>query len=103
MDSRALYALARARGAAMADAGSGQNDRGAMLAVAASAEVMRGLMQAEGLELVIANKNAPEQVVLSGPTPEVERAAKVFAARGLRCNQRQRGQLLATVRSGSDL
>ena len=43
-----------------------------------------GFSQNEKLDLVIANRNAPKQTVLSGPTAEVERAEKAFAAAGIK-------------------
>src|SRR5262249_31859831 len=54
---------------------------GAMLAVkAAEGDILRVLSE-EKLELVLANRNAPRQTVLSGPTPLIERAAAAFTAR----------------------
>ena len=40
-------------------------------------------VQEHGLDVVIANKNAPKQCVLSGPKPRSERAAGLFADRGV--------------------
>ena len=41
------------------------------------------LLREHGLDLVIANKNAPRQCVLSGPAAEIERAQRLLEDRGL--------------------
>ncbi|HVL15953.1 MAG TPA: acyltransferase domain-containing protein, partial [Gemmata sp.] len=67
-----LFALSRLRGRLMGEQRTG--DRGAMLAVLAPLpEIERAIAQHK-LDLVIANKNAPNQTVLSGATAEVDRA-----------------------------
>ncbi|MET0937190.1 MAG: beta-ketoacyl synthase N-terminal-like domain-containing protein, partial [Luteibacter sp.] len=67
-----LVETARTRGTLMAEAGRGQD--GAMLAVTTSAENVRALLdtrpQPSGT-LVIANDNAPNQVVLAGHESEI--------------------------------
>ncbi len=65
----------------MADAGG---DGGAMLAVQAAQETIAEVLRIEKLDLVLANKNAPQQTVLSGPTADIDRAATAFAAREIR-------------------
>ena len=70
-DAEALHELSALRGALMAD---GSGDRGAMLAVQTSAELLEALIESDALDLVIANRNAPNQFVLSGATEEIERA-----------------------------
>jgi len=74
----AFFRLSRLRGRLMADTAGSE---GAMLAVHACEEKIRQILQAEKLDLVLANKNAPQQTVLSGPTAAVERAAAAFASR----------------------
>jgi acyl transferase domain-containing protein/acyl carrier protein len=76
-----LHRLSRLRGRLMASAGQGQADAGAMLAVRAPVEQIRAVLRDEGIDLVLANKNAPRQTVLSGPSPAIERAAAAFANR----------------------
>ncbi len=61
----------------MADCADSDNP-GAMLAVFAPIDQVASLIQAHALDLVIANKNAPGQSVLSGPIAEIERAAVLF-------------------------
>nr|WP_281415421.1 type I polyketide synthase [Pelotalea chapellei] len=84
LDESAFHSLSRLRGRLMA-AGSG--DKGSMLAVSAPLEVVEQLISEEKLELVIANRNAPTQAVLSGSTSEIARAAAACAARKLSCKQ----------------
>ena len=55
-----------------------------MLAVQASAEAIRQVLTEEKIDLVLANKNTPQQTVLSGAITEIERAAAVFAGRQVR-------------------
>ncbi len=68
----------------MADVGGAE---GAMLAVPATEETIREVLRAEKLDLVLANKNAPQQTVLSGPSAAIEHAASVFAARQIRAQR----------------
>ncbi len=77
IDSQSLARLSLQRGALMADR-AGNDDPGAMLAVFAPLDRIEGLTQKHHLDLVLANKNAPGQFVLSGPTSEIERAAGLF-------------------------
>ena len=80
-DAQTLSVLSMLRGRLM---GEGEGDRGAMLAVDCDESTMESIIDEEDLALVVANKNAPTQLVLSGPTEEIEKAAKVFEGRGLR-------------------
>ncbi len=72
--------LARLRGRLMAGDGG---DRGGMIAVLALVETIEQVIADQKLDLVIANRNAPKQAVLSGPLAEVNRAAQAFAAVGI--------------------
>ncbi len=80
IDAPSFFELARLRGALMAGNGG---DRGGMLAVLAPVEAIEAAIREEGLDLAIANRNAPRQSVLSGPTAEVARAEGAFARRGI--------------------
>ncbi|MBX6390038.1 MAG: acyltransferase domain-containing protein, partial [Frankia sp.] len=89
-DERTLLELSVRRGEAVASAAEGASGSagpagpGAMAAVAASAAPVRAALGALlGGQLVIANDNAPRQVVLSGPTAAVEDAVGRLAAAGL--------------------
>ncbi|OGR44486.1 MAG: hypothetical protein A2X35_00010 [Elusimicrobia bacterium GWA2_61_42] len=85
-DAASLFSLSKLRGSLMA-AGSG--DRGGMLAVQAGLADVEKVVKEEKLDLIIANKNAPAQFVLSGRTEEIKRAAAAFASRGLKSTQLQ--------------
>ncbi len=54
-----------------------------MLAVFAPLEQVSDLLDEHGLDLVIANKNAPRQCVLSGRRREIERAKRLLDERGI--------------------
>jgi acyl transferase domain-containing protein/NADP-dependent 3-hydroxy acid dehydrogenase YdfG len=91
IDADGLEQLARARGQLMAGRATAPGsetpppaDRGAMLAVMAPLDRVEAVLRADALDLVIANKNAPDQAVLSGATAEIARAARRFEERGTR-------------------
>ena len=73
--------IARARGALMAQAAA--NSDGAMCAVTAPVEEVRKLIDQWGLPVVIANHNAPDQVVLSGDNATITDVAQRFGAAGV--------------------
>ena len=75
MDTRGFFSLSMLRGRLMAE---GNGDKGAMLAAQASVDLVAKVIREEKLDLVIANKNAPDQMVLSGTTEEIKRAARAF-------------------------
>ena len=78
-----LVETARTRGELMAQAGRDRN--GAMLAVTAGVEEVRTLLDAQpelGASLVIANDNAPQQVVLAGDASDIERAQAATKSAG---------------------
>jgi len=77
-----LHRISGIRGKLMAKR---DGDSGSMLAVAAPLPVIEKLVADRGLDLVIANRNAPDQAVLSGSSAEVARAAELCAAEGLAC------------------
>ena len=77
-----LYVLSMERGRLMAAPSNGAT--GGMIAVQASAEAIRQVLTEEKIDLVLANKNTPQQTVLSGAITEIERAAAVFAGRQVR-------------------
>ncbi|MGM0453272.1 MAG: acyltransferase domain-containing protein [Thermodesulfobacteriota bacterium] len=58
------------RGQLMAAAGDGK-DRGMMLAVMAPLDKIEDLVRQSGLEVVLANRNSPDQGVLSGPSEAI--------------------------------
>lgn len=82
LEAGSLHALSGLRGRLMKGDGS---EKGSMLAVQAPFDELQGAVAAEGLELVIANRNAPGQNVLSGASSEIARAERLLASRGLKC------------------
>ena len=79
-----LHELSSLRGRLMT---SGEADHGSMLAVAAESDRVQTLIQKHELDLVVANHNAPRQVVLSGVTDEIHRAAAILSDEGIRAKQ----------------
>ncbi|MFH1418137.1 MAG: SDR family NAD(P)-dependent oxidoreductase [Planctomycetota bacterium] len=62
-NAETLHRLSRLRGRLMAE---GEGDRGTMLAVSAPLEELDKLVEAQGGDVVLANRNTPRQGVLSG-------------------------------------
>ncbi|MGH3439346.1 MAG: beta-ketoacyl synthase N-terminal-like domain-containing protein, partial [Sciscionella sp.] len=86
-DADTLLCISAERADAILDAAG--SDSGGMAAVAAEpADVERVLTEA-GVsgEVVAANYNAPRQIVISGPTPQLERALTALRSAGLPAKQ----------------
>ncbi|AGZ46207.1 type I polyketide synthase [Actinoplanes friuliensis] len=83
-DPATLLDLSRERAAAILAAAG--DDPGTMAAVSGTAEEIRAALTAAGLdgEVVLANHNAPTQVVISGPTAAIGRAIPALKEAGLR-------------------
>jgi len=79
-----LFRLALERGRLMAQAAL-QSEPGGMLAVKASEQTLLALLAEQPLELTLANKNAPQQTVLSGSQPALRRVRELLAARQIAC------------------
>ncbi len=84
LDETSFHALSRLRGQLMA---AGDGDRGTMLAISAPLAEVQQFISDEALDLVIANRNAPNQAVLSGSSAEIARAANACASSKLPCKQ----------------
>ena len=80
-DTETLHLLSRLRGELMA---AGEGDRGSMLAVVASYEQTKKILTDNKIDLVIANHNSPNQVVLSGATDQIDSFAKLAKAEKIR-------------------
>lgn len=65
----------------------GEGDRGAMLAIAAPVEDVQKFLNEENLDLVIANHNAPAQVVLSGASDQIGQAEQLCKQHELRATR----------------
>jgi malonyl CoA-acyl carrier protein transacylase len=79
-----LLALARRRGELMRDAAW---VGGAMTAVAASIETVRARLEEWGVNVVVANHNAPTQVVLSGTDEAIAEVERRFGEAGVSSSQ----------------
>ncbi|MCZ2340221.1 MAG: SDR family NAD(P)-dependent oxidoreductase [Bacteroidales bacterium] len=77
-----LFRLSRLRGRLMAEQRTG--DPGGMLAVFAPLTEIEQVVRSEQIAVVVANKNAPMQSVLSGSIAEIQRAEAALSARGVR-------------------
>ncbi|TWJ14051.1 type I polyketide synthase [Geobacter argillaceus] len=84
IDESAFHELSRLRGRLMA---AGDGDKGSMLAVPAPLATVEQILAEEQLDLVIANRNAPNQAVLSGSSSEIDRAINAFSVRHLACKR----------------
>jgi len=80
-NSETLHRLSRIRGGLMA---AGEGDRGSMLAVVALYEQVENMLSKNSIELVIANHNSPNQVVLSGAADQIDSFAKLAKAEKIR-------------------
>ncbi|MEJ8634735.1 SDR family NAD(P)-dependent oxidoreductase [Streptomyces sp. MS2.AVA.5] len=86
LDDDAFFALARARGKAMAPPPESGFDAGAMAAVSAPEERVAELL-ADRPSLVVCNRNATDQIVVGGATDEVERLVAAAKDAGLRASR----------------
>ncbi len=77
-DEKTLHRLSAIRGRLMTQ---GKGDPGGMLAVRQSAEELETFIREEKLDLIVANKNAPNQAILSGPTEAIETAQRLLKER----------------------
>jgi len=69
-DEKTFLSLSVARGKYMSEA-AGVGDKGSMIAVKAPLNQIDDLIRSTGLDLVLANRNSPDQGVLSGATDAV--------------------------------
>ncbi len=77
--------LAVARGKYMAKDATSNEDCGSMLAVKAPLDEIEALILDEHLDLILANRNSPDQGVLSGSSAEIKRASRACRAKKMRC------------------
>ncbi|QTA79644.1 Polyketide-type polyunsaturated fatty acid synthase [Desulfonema limicola] len=75
IDLETFFKLAFTRGRLMAEAG--RKNAGTMTAVRASLDKIDSLIKSENLDVVLANRNSPDQGVLSGSVEAIERAEQV--------------------------
>lgn len=82
-DMGTFIKIASTRGKLMAECGK-DKDAGSMMAVLGTIEKIKEVIDQEGLNLVLANKNSPKQNVVSGPGDEIDKAVKIFRKHKLR-------------------
>ncbi|MEJ2609839.1 MAG: SDR family NAD(P)-dependent oxidoreductase [Candidatus Thiodiazotropha sp.] len=82
-DKTQLLPVAKKRGELMAEAA--KHTSGAMLAVSTHAARVGEVLDLDALDLVIANDNAPDQVVLAGPEESIATAHAMLSAASLNC------------------
>ena len=80
IDAETMLLVARKRGELMAEAAA---TPGAMLAVSAGIDEVRTVVERSGAGVVIANHNAPTQVVLSGAVDAIEAVEEALSKAGL--------------------
>ena len=69
-DEKTFFSLSVDRGKYMAEAG-GSGDKGSMLAVKAPMDQIDNLIRSSGVDVILANRNSPDQGILSGPTDAI--------------------------------
>jgi acyl transferase domain-containing protein/NAD(P)-dependent dehydrogenase (short-subunit alcohol dehydrogenase family) len=82
IDQPTLWHLSAMRGRLMAEAGKAQSEPGTMLAVKAPLEEIENLVQSINEPLLLANRNTPDQGVLSGTAAAVKSAENVCRSKG---------------------
>ena len=83
IDDRSLAMLAQRRGALMAELRRARRLRGDARGLRPARAGRRRCSASMRLDVVIANKNAPRQCVLSGPAAEIERGRRLLGDRGI--------------------
>jgi len=85
IDEDTLYFLSNCRGQLMAKAGKNNNhDSGSMLAVKAPLDMLEELISNSTLDLILANRNSPDQGVLSGSTKAILQAEEICREKGFK-------------------
>ncbi len=82
IDLESLYALSIARGRIMAEAGRAES--GTMMAVKAPLEAIDQMIAEENLDLILANRNSPDQGVLSGSFAAIDQAQALCKQKKMR-------------------
>ncbi|MCH7870221.1 MAG: acyltransferase domain-containing protein [Planctomycetes bacterium] len=84
IDEATFCKLSRLRGRVMAEL---KGDRGAMLAVRAPIDEVDRMIEEQKLDVVLANRNAPAQAVLSGGLNAIDDAEQACRTRGFRTSR----------------
>jgi len=78
-----FFSLSAARGKFMAEAGKA-GDAGRMMAIKAPIADIPELIREHGLDLILANRNTPDQGVLSGPSQDIEKMQAICKEKHIR-------------------
>jgi malonyl CoA-acyl carrier protein transacylase len=84
IDRQTFAELSRERGRCMAAAGENPAGAGAMMAIQAPLADIEAMIDAAGADVVLANRNSPDQGVVSGPAAGIDRIADRCSEKGLR-------------------
>jgi len=85
IDEDTFFRLSISRGRLMAEAGKNKDhDSGAMLAVKAPLDLLYDLIADKNLDVILANRNSPNQGVLSGSTEAIFRAEEICRKEGFK-------------------
>ncbi|HSH96610.1 MAG TPA: SDR family NAD(P)-dependent oxidoreductase [Roseimicrobium sp.] len=82
IDAETFHVLSNFRGRLMAEA-SQAREAGGMLVVKASLETVEELITRENCGVVIANHNAPDQIVLAGTLDAIQKTSTLFSDRSI--------------------
>jgi acyl transferase domain-containing protein/NAD(P)-dependent dehydrogenase (short-subunit alcohol dehydrogenase family) len=83
-DASSLIRASQKRGELM---GQGDGDKGSMVAVRADLGTIEEVIREAKLDVIVANKNTPEQSVLSGATSAIDAAVTAFGERNIPCTK----------------
>ena len=85
IDEDTFFRLSTSRGRLMAEAGKNKDhDSGAMLAVKAPLDMLDDLILDNNFDVILANRNSPNQGVLSGSTEAIFRAEEICRKEGFK-------------------
>jgi acyl transferase domain-containing protein len=84
LDRPSFLRVARLRGELMADAAKAGGNGGGMTAVSALLGEVETVLASYASDVVVANHNAPKQIVVSGPIPAIEEVERRFTAAGIK-------------------
>jgi len=82
-DEQTFFSLSVARGKYMSEAG-GTGDKGGMLAVKAPMDQIDELIKTTGCDVILANRNSPDQGILSGPTDAIMQIKSICKEKKIR-------------------
>ncbi len=84
MDDETFFALSVDRGKYMAKSSNNKKDRGRMIAVKAPLKDIESFIKDQKLDLILANRNSPDQGVLSGASDQIENALRACGKNGMK-------------------